>query len=173
MKTTRLMALATMPIALGLLACEVDDADDDLDMGADSAELTAAEMAPPAMFTFMAVENPGYRGGVLVQPQPGDELDETLVTVTLYAPKDLLDEDEMEFVGVIYGGTCDNLGPVVEELDGMETEENARMVSTTEVGLPLLAMNDELVVAVHRQLDDDMGPVVACTPITAPPVGMQ
>lgn len=45
MKTTKLMALAAMPIALGLLACEVEDDDGVIDMAADSAVTETGRMA--------------------------------------------------------------------------------------------------------------------------------
>lgn len=183
MKITKLMTLAAMPLALGMLGCEAGDADDDLDIAADSAELTAEEMAPPpATFALMAVENSGVSGKVFIEPAPGDALDETLVTVTLNAPE-AAGDGELAYVPIIHSGTCDNMGAVVEELDTVETEEeldpidademdsmdadDTGMTTTTEVGLPLLTINDKMVVAVHANLDDETGPVVACTAITA------
>ncbi|MGH7658141.1 MAG: hypothetical protein ACREL6_07885, partial [Gemmatimonadales bacterium] len=167
MKMTKLMTLATLPVALGLLACEARDADDTADMAADSAAMATEQIAPaPATFTLTAVENSGHSGEVIVASVPGGALDQTSVTVTLNASPNMADT-EHEHAAMIHSGTCDNVGAVVETLDPVKTEGGTTKTSTTEVNIPLTTITDgNHVVAIHQDSGDEPGAVVACAAVT-------
>lgn len=160
MKTRKLMTLALLPVAIGVLACEGREAEHD-EMAADSAAAaTDMTTSAPASFDLNGVNESGVDGEVAVAPAPDGN--GSVITINLNA-SDEKGGTTHEHAAMIHSGTCDNVGAVVANLEPVKNTGAESGSSTTTVDLSTTALMDgQHVIAVHENSGDTPGAIVAC-----------
>lgn len=162
-------SITVAALALGLAACEAQNAEDTTTMtggadtmaqaGMDSMTQQQEGMGERMELDFQPVNNSGASGKVNITPAEG----RTTVILTIEASDTA---EGQRHAAHIHSGTCANIGPVVAPLEAVTTV-SGEGTSTTLLGQDLDTFADGNHVVAAHEAGGEPGATIACAPIPA------